>query len=102
MLPPPPRSTLFPYTTLFRSTLTANAWAASGSEPSGWMVTASDSGLTSDRRGTRLNTRHGTATYAFFLADIPGGSPTPTPTPTSTPTPTPTSTPTPTPTATST
>jgi len=93
------------YTIHFRavgSTLTANAWAASGSEPSGWMVTASDSTLPSGYCGMRFLTQSGTATVTSFLADIPGGSGTPTPTPTSTPTPTatPTSTPTATPTAT--
>ncbi len=105
------------YTIHFRVvgvTLTANAWATSGSEPSGWMVTASDSALTSGYCGMRFLTQSGTATVTSFQADIPGGSPTPTPTatststptptatPTSTPTPTPTSTPTPTATSTST
>src|SRR6266487_2014105 len=95
------------YTIHFRvvgSTLTANAWASSGSEPAGWMVTASDSSLTSGFSGMRFLTQAGTATITSFLADVPGGSGTPTntptPTPTNTPTPTPTSTPTPTPTAT--
>ena len=99
------------YTIHFRavgSTLTANVWAASGAEPSGWMVTASDSALTSGYCGMRFLTQSGTATVSSFQGDVPGGSgsptPTPTPTPTSTPTPTPTatptSTPTPTPTAT--
>src|SRR6266700_1771845 len=95
------------YTIHFRVvgvTLTANAWATSGSEPSGWMVTASDSALTSGYCGMRFLTKSGTATVTSFLADIPGGSPTPTPTatPTSTPTPTATATSTPTPTPTST
>ena len=78
------------YTIHFRvvgATLTANAWATSGSEPGGWMVSASDSTLTSGYCGMRLLTQSGTATVTSFLADIPGGSPTPTPTPTSTPTP---------------
>src|SRR6266567_2004764 len=91
------------YTIHFRvvgSTLTANVWAASASEPSGWMVTASDSALTSGYCGLRLLTQSGTATVTSFQADVPGGSgsPTPTPTSTATPTATPTSTPTPTPT----
>src|SRR5690242_21545954 len=33
MLPPPPRSTLFPYTTLFRST---RAWSLQGPPVLGW------------------------------------------------------------------
>jgi streptogramin lyase len=59
------------YTIHFRvvgSTLTANVWAASGSEPSGWMVTASDSTLTSGRCGMRFLTQSGTATVTSFLA----------------------------------
>ncbi len=97
------------YTIHFRvvgSTLTANAWAASGSEPSGWMATASDSTLTSGYCGMRFLTQSGTATVTSFQANALSGSSssTPTPTPTSTPTPipTPTNTPTPTPTSTST
>jgi hypothetical protein len=71
------------------STLTANAWAASGLEPGGWMVTASDSTLTTGFCGMRFLTQSGVATVTSFMADVPGGSgtPTPTPTPTSTPTP---------------
>jgi streptogramin lyase len=93
------------YTVHFRavgSTLTANVWAASGSEPSGWMATASDSTLTSGYCGMRFLTQSGTATVTSFQANVLGGSgtSTPTPTPTSTPTPTPTSTSTPTPTPT--
>ena len=86
------------------STLTANVWAASGSEPSGWMATASDSSLTSGFCGMRFLTQSGTATITSFQANNLSGSgtPTPTPTSTSTPTPTPTSTSTPTPTPTST
>src|SRR2546421_9498626 len=36
--------------------LTANAWASSGSEPSGWMLTASDSTFTSGYCGLRFLT----------------------------------------------
>ncbi len=82
------------------STLTANAWPASSSEPTGWMVTASDSSLASGYAGMRFLTQTATLTVTSFQADVPGGSATPTATPTSTPTPTPTSTPTPTPTST--
>jgi len=59
------------YTIHFRVvgvTLTANAWAASGSEPSGWMVTASDSTLTSGSSGMRFLTKSSTATVTSFLA----------------------------------
>jgi streptogramin lyase len=93
------------YTIHFRvvgSTLTANVWAASGSELGGWMATASDSSLTSGYSGMRFLTQSGTATVTSFQANAPGGSgsPTPTPTLTSTPTPTPTLTSTPIPTPT--
>jgi len=59
------------YTIHFRgvgSTLTANAWAASGLEPSGWMVTASDSTFTSGYCGMRFLTQNGTATVTSFQA----------------------------------
>jgi hypothetical protein len=59
------------YTIHFRvvgSTLTANVWAASGSEPSGWMVTASDSTLTSGYCGMRFLTQSGTARVSSFQA----------------------------------
>ena len=84
------------------STLSANVWASSGSEPSGWMVTANDSNLSAGFCGMRFLTQGGTATMTSFLADTPGGpgSPTPTATPTSTPTATPTTLPTSTPTLT--
>jgi hypothetical protein len=60
------------YTIHFRvvgSTLTANAWASSGSEPGGWMVTTSDSTLTSGYCGMRFLTQSGTASVTSFLAD---------------------------------
>ena len=50
------------------STLTANVWVASGSEPSGWMVTASDTTFTSGSCGMRFLTQSGTATITSFLA----------------------------------
>jgi hypothetical protein len=60
------------YTIHFRvvgSTLTANAWPSSGSEPSGWMVTAADTGLASGRAGMRFLTQGGTATITAFQAN---------------------------------
>src|SRR5581483_6311627 len=83
------------YTIHFRvvgSTLTANVWASSGSEPSGWMVTTSDSSLSSGYCGMRVLTQSGTLTMTSFQADVPGGSSTATPTATATATPTPTAT----------
>src|SRR5437762_9591873 len=61
MLPPPPRSTLFPYTTLFRSVL------GRGAAPDG---DQQDLGLdrlaTLDRKSTRLNSSHRCISYAVF------------------------------------
>jgi streptogramin lyase len=60
------------YTIHFRvvgSTLTANVRAAPGSEPSGWMVTATDTALTSGRCGLRFLTQGGTATITAFQAN---------------------------------
>jgi hypothetical protein len=57
------------YTIHFRvvgSTLTANVWPSSGSEPAGWMITTSDTGLTSGRAGLRFLTQGGTATITSF------------------------------------
>ena len=59
------------YTIHFRvvgSTLTANVWTSSGSEPAGWMATASDSSLTSGFCGMRFLTQGGAATVTSFLA----------------------------------
>ena len=60
------------YTIHFRvvgSTLTANVWAASGSEPGGWMVTANDSTFTAGYCGMRFLTQSGTATVTSFQAN---------------------------------
>src|SRR6266700_6904689 len=56
MIRRPPRSTLFPYTTLFRS-----AWrpGARGSADRPW-------GSCSDRKSTRLNSSHVKISYAVF------------------------------------
>src|SRR3972149_7404804 len=59
MIRRPPRSTLFPYTTLFRSV------------PPTWMVTTeSDAGVfpseRKDRKSTRLNSSHSQISYAVF------------------------------------
>ena len=51
------------------STLTANIWPSSGTEPGTWMLTATDAGLTSGRAGLRLLTNTGTATITSFQAN---------------------------------
>src|SRR2546422_2959449 len=63
MIRRPPRSTLFPYTTLFRSIV------ASGSSPR-LLANSSEQTITqlapSDRKSTRLNSSHGYISYAVF------------------------------------
>src|SRR5438128_7684859 len=69
MIRRPPRSTLFPYTTLFRS-----SWSAQGRNPlhaaprcyqPGWQ-TGEVHLQTRDRKSTRLNSSHGSISYAVF------------------------------------
>src|SRR2546430_7331026 len=73
MIRRPPRSTLFPYTTLFRS--------SRGREPT---PAASDRGLhwawgrprVADRKSTRLNSSHSQISYAVFCLkknNLPAG-----------------------------
>src|SRR2546422_5971042 len=65
MIRRPPRSTLFPYTTLFRSRFEAGARRkveALGSRFVGTVVV----GDTEDRKSTRLNSSHGYISYAVF------------------------------------
>src|SRR5215475_1539398 len=58
MIRPPPRSTLFPYTTLFRS---PGGWA---STPTPWCPWCGDPA--GDRKSTRLNSSHVKISYAVF------------------------------------
>src|SRR5258708_13408249 len=63
MIRRPPRSTLFPYTTLFRSG--CDLWRAAGAETRTWRV--SDAGRADrDRKSTRLNSSHQIISYAVF------------------------------------
>src|SRR5438309_3586607 len=75
MLRRPPRSTLFPYTTLFRSRLHEGVGAENDEvEPAAGDVllglpvlpagVGADSGL--DRKSTRLNSSHSSISYAVF------------------------------------
>src|SRR2546422_4472463 len=77
MIRRPPRSTLFPYTTLFRSPPTVvgtghNRWAVvHGDDLADAYVRAAESGLAGgahvgDRKSTRLNSSHGYISYAVF------------------------------------
>src|SRR2546422_2065460 len=75
MIRRPPRSTLFPYTTLFRSTPDGKYFACTTGpyrsqvgffEPeSGRRVFELNAG-SSDRKSTRLNSSHGYISYAVF------------------------------------
>src|SRR6266571_6827794 len=60
MIRPPPRSTLFPYTTLFRSCdLGGEIHPAAGFDPG-------HGHLEQDRKSTRLNSSHMSISYAVF------------------------------------
>src|SRR6266536_2908029 len=59
MIRRPPRSTLFPYTTLFRSGLRSDSSLA-------WRRTWNGTGSRSDRKSTRLNSSHEWISYAVF------------------------------------
>src|SRR5207245_11354551 len=64
MLPRPPRSTLFPYTTLFRSECLRHFFCALVQRlqiRALYLVLAAQ-----DRKSTRLNSSHGSISYAVF------------------------------------
>src|SRR2546429_3969180 len=71
MIRRPPRSTLFPYTTLFRSRTThadaarglAGVWVES---PWGSPLVRGTNDHGRDRKSTRLNSSHGYISYAVF------------------------------------
>src|SRR5947199_3721926 len=63
MIRRPPRSTLFPYTTLFRSVHDRNVTAAVRRHAVHALV---DRGLRRDRKSTRLNSSHLGISYAVF------------------------------------
>src|SRR5260221_9541874 len=83
MIRRPPRSTLFPYTTLFRSfgvkvhvvnqsqipAVLQKVSVEAGTGPS-WKVTppviAQDGAIAADRKSTRLNSSHTVISYAVF------------------------------------
>src|SRR2546430_8323955 len=61
MIRRPPRSTLFPYTTLFRSRC-----VVSGATTTAPVVTMGGGGAWEDRKSTRLNSSHSQISYAVF------------------------------------
>src|SRR5947209_19492016 len=67
MIRRPPRSTLFPYTTLFRSEIASRAASAAtrGSAP-WWAQLSHTLGALPDRKSTRLNSSHANISYAVF------------------------------------
>src|SRR3712207_8481638 len=79
MIRRPPRSTLFPYTTLFRSNLlrSLDARLANGAQVVQAYYTVANAGqspvaglraaaLAADRKSTRLNSSHANTSYAVF------------------------------------
>src|SRR3712207_7039123 len=75
MIRRPPRSTLFPYTTLFRSALGAELTTFAGLAGLGDLVATCSSPLSrnrtfgeklGDRKSTRLNSSHANISYAVF------------------------------------
>src|SRR3712207_2158753 len=64
MIRRPPRSTLFPYTTLFRSVLLSRSSAASRGKP--WYEPTRRRTPPIDRKSTRLNSSHANISYAVF------------------------------------
>src|SRR5258707_5151823 len=67
MIRRPPRSTLFPYTTLFRSLLarTFAGWV-SGIHGWRWVFVVAAVMNAADRKSTRLNSSHANISYAVF------------------------------------
>src|SRR5438874_9686082 len=71
MIRRPPRSTLFPYTTLFRSSTCASSPPSLSASPSKPRSATSrfeprPSAATGDRKSTRLNSSHVEISYAVF------------------------------------
>src|SRR5687768_18363359 len=68
MIRRPPRSTLFPYTTLFRSTGLSVAFdlPTQMGYDSDHALAAGEVGRVGDRKSTRLNSSHGYISYAVF------------------------------------
>src|SRR5258707_8279034 len=63
MIRRPPRSTLFPYTTLFRS---CNVQAVLAPDGFPLWVSQVEPGSVQDRKSTRLNSSHANNSYAVF------------------------------------
>src|SRR3990167_7197008 len=66
MIRRPPRSTLFPYTTLFRSAK-AERWYLAGFWACCTMSASAGFTLSEDRKSTRLSSSHSQISYALFF-----------------------------------
>src|SRR2546421_1471604 len=69
MIRRPPRSTLFPYTTLFRSVETSGFITFTATLRGGWRSAARNTRAippAPDRKSTRLNSSHDQISYAVF------------------------------------
>src|SRR5436305_7615026 len=66
MIRPPPRSTLFPYTTLFRSDRILVIVALNGDRGTGRHHAGAMARQQQDRKSTRLNSSHVRISYAVF------------------------------------
>src|SRR2546430_7203228 len=66
MIRRPPRSTLFPYTTLFRSHRDAGRVLAAGEVHRVALPVAHEDVTLRDRKSTRLNSSHSQISYAVF------------------------------------
>src|SRR5437868_7954584 len=67
MIRRPPRSTLFPYTTLFRSLLPAGVRQRPAAAPGGALLRPVPTAeVRLDRKSTRLNSSHVSISYAVF------------------------------------
>src|SRR5437899_6653993 len=76
MIPAPPSSTLFPYTTLFRSrTIVSDDFHAPYSEQ--WSLGVQRQLTRKDRKSTRLNSSHLGISYAVFCLKKKKLSPSP-------------------------
>src|SRR5258707_11735891 len=71
MIRRPPRSTLFPYTTLFRSPF-LQGWMPTDGNLSTWR--SRFFGLPLDRKSTRLNSSHANISYAVFCLKKKNGA----------------------------
>src|SRR5438067_6114428 len=72
MIRRPPRSTLFPYTTLFRSTLGLGGTVTTAGL--NLAAFARTGGTVQDRKSTRLNSSHVPISYAVVCLKIKGGT----------------------------